>query len=613
MSKASKDDGAKPWRWAGALGLLLGSFPFCNAQTLSLPARPSDAPGAGTFVQRIASMSLVDREAQIEAEILRGNVPEFLRRLRRVTAQAVTEGTTNSVTFFVTPDCLAVGSDQDYFLAPLTPQTAQRIADATGCLLPTRRMVDAIYSEAEVKLLPTPLPPSAAMTRVEAFVQHSAMVRTQRMQQAAAHPLGSLVAGHKKDVVLSNRLTNAPGKVAIYGWHRPDSKPIQPLYTGHADTWVDYSHGIRLVHQTAEINGKPRPLDEALRDPRFAALLSDEGPLASVRYATNRTATTNAPSPAHRPSVPAALVWFTNFNFSERVATFQLLPDVRAQINEPLGLASAPTESPVVFVLYALPNGSTIEQTAGRKPRPDDDWRFDIQHVAAQMRFVRAADTNRLWVIAYLEAGQKSWPAWRKAHATEPAQIPAIVEELVGTRAGRSVRTVLSGHSGGGSFIFGYLNAVERIPGNVERIALLDADYAYDPAQQHTEKLARWLKSSDQHFLSVMAYNDSVALLDGKPFVSATGGTWYRSHLMQTNLAAHFELASRNGGGLETVFALSNRVQLLLKDNPDRTILHTVQVERNGFIHSMLSGTSLEGHGYEYFGPRAYGRWIQTE
>ena len=599
--------------WACAFGLFLASWHLSSAQTLPLPPRALDAPDGSAFVQRVASLPLAEREGRIEAEVLRGNVPEFLRRLGPVTVQGVIDGATNRATFFVTPDYLAVGSDEDWVLTPLTPQAAQRLADATGCLLPTCRMVDAVYSSAEVKLVPSPIPPSAAMTSVEVFAQHSAKVRMQRTAQASAHPPGALAAGHKKDVVLSNRLTNAPGRVAIYGWHKPDGKPIQPLYTGHADTWVDYSHGIRLVHSTVEINGRTRPLAEVLRDPKLSTLFGDEGPLVSLRYPTNRTVAANAPALVRSPSVPAEFAWSTHRLFDERAATFQVLPDIRVQVNEPLALTSAPSNAPVVLVLYALPNGNTIEQTAGRKLKHGDDWHFDIQHIAAQTRFVRATDTNRLWVAAYLEAAQKSWPAWRKAHAAEPMLIPALVESLMRRHATHDLRVVLSGHSGGGSFIFGYLNGVERIPDAIERIAFLDANYAYDPAQGHTEKLAQWLKASERHFLTVLAYNDGVALLDGKPFVSATGGTWYRSHLMQTNLAAHFEFSRRTVAGLESLTALSNRVQLLLKENPERKILHTVQVERNGLIQSLFSGTALEGRGYDYLGPRAYGHWIQPE
>jgi hypothetical protein len=48
-----------------------------------------------------------------------------------------------------------------------------------------------------------------------------------------------------------------------------------------------------------------------------------------------------------------------------------------------------------------------------------------------------------------------------------------------------------------------------------------------------------------------------------------------------------------------------------LKENPERKILHTVQVERNGFIHALVTGTPNENRGYEYYGERAYARWIQ--
>jgi len=57
--------------------------------------------------------------------------------------------------------------------------------------------------------------------------------------------------------------------------------------------------------------------------------------------------------------------------------------------------------------------------------------------------------------------------------------------------------------------------------------------------------------------------------------------------------------------------ALNGRVQFFLKENPDHKVLHTAQVELNGFIHAMLTGTPRENHGYDYLGPRAYGQWIQ--
>ena len=109
----------------------------------------------------------------------------------------------------------------------------------------------------------------------------------------------------------------------------------------------------------------------------------------------------------------------------------------------------------------------------------------------------------------------------------------------------------------------------------------------------------------------MLAYNDAVALLDGKPFVSAAGGTWGKSHELLRDWAGEFSFTCRTNGGLEDYAALAGRVRFLLKQNPDRKILHTVQVERNGFIHALVTGTPWENQGYEYFGDRAYAKWIR--
>ena len=100
---------------------------------------------------------------------------------------------------------------------------------------------------------------------------------------------------------------------------------------------------------------------------------------------------------------------------------------------------------------------------------------------------------------------------------------------------------VLSGHSGGGSFIFGYLQGVEKIPFSVKRISFLDSDYGYDSS--YYPKFREWLLQVKDASLNVFAYNDSVALYNDKPVVSATGGTWYRSHLMPQHLQSDFSFS----------------------------------------------------------------------
>ncbi|MDR3377497.1 MAG: hypothetical protein P4M10_02340, partial [Verrucomicrobiae bacterium] len=505
-------------------------------------------------------------------------------------------GVTNTATFFVAPDYLAIGSDENYFFAPVSPGTAQRLADRLDCLLPTRKMVDAIYAAAGVKLAPAPIPPSAAMTTVAVFARHNETIRAQRLALTNSYPLGALVAGHKKDVVISARLAGVTNKVAIYGWHQTNGQPIQPLYLGHVWWWVDYSQCLRLVSQNLLVNGRPQSAAAVLADPQMSALLSDEGALTNARYPTNLA----RPVPAEIINLP----WPEKFApdaAGELTREIRLPDEVRILINAPAA-GALPASQPVLLVFYALPNGNTIEQTAGKKLPPGGGWHYDLQHIGAQTRWLRQVLTNQTLVVAYLEAGSLSWPAWRKQHAD--GRIVEILDGVRGIFPAHQTEVVLASHSGGGSLFFGYLNAVSEIPPEVRRIALLDSDYGYE-AGRHAEKIKHWLAASAENRLCVLAYQDYLARLDGKPFVSENGGTWGRSHALLAALEP-FQFTSRTNNGLEIFATRDGQIEFLLKENPERKIYHTVQVERNGFIQALLSGTPNENRGYEYFGGRVY-------
>lgn len=580
-----------------------------QAQHLGLPARPADSPGGSTFGREVTDLRLEAREERILREIRAGNVPDFLRNFRQVNVTNESAVATNRLTFYVAPDYLAVGSETDYLLCPVSPNTAQKIADLCGCALPTRKMVDAIYAAADLKLEPMPIPPSPSMTSMAVFLEHNAMVWTQRVAWLKTFPLGVLVAGHKKDIVVTPRLASAPGKVAIYGWQRTNGLPIQPLYLGHTAAWVDYSQCTRLVSQRVELNGQIRRLSEVLSDPQLAGLVSDEGAF-DARYSTNGLIEAGATnritgSAQLKPGRPGELV--STGNFGERVAEFRYEPQIRVVINAPATNATT-ARQPITLLFYALPNGNTIEQTIGQRLHPGDDWHYDIQHIGAQTRFLRARFPGRSLVVVYLENELRSWPAWRKKYPD--TAIPGILKAVEGYFANSEFDIVLSGHSGGGSLIFGYLNAVPAIPANVRRIAFLDANYAYDATLGHARKLATWLSAASDHYLCVLAYNDAAALLDGKSFVSAAGGTWGKSLEMQRDLERDFAFTRNNDSEFQRFSALDGRIQFLLKENPDRKVLHTVQVERNGFIHAMVTGTPEAEQGYRYFGSRAYSEWI---
>jgi hypothetical protein len=243
-----------------------------------IPARQGTDLSASDVVRRMDGLSETDREGFIAEQLLRGNVPAFLRRAAAVTLSgALASGRIVRITVCVLPDYLALGSDRDFLLVPLRLATALTVASFYGFVLPTRKIVDAIYQQAKVRLVPQPLPAADQMRSTGYYWRHNQAIQQQRASLGL--PLGMLTAGHKKDLVITDRLWRNPERVAIYGWHQSSNKPIQPLSLVHGAQYADYSHGVRLVSTMAYVDGVAKPILEILEDPQLAPLLSDEGPI----------------------------------------------------------------------------------------------------------------------------------------------------------------------------------------------------------------------------------------------------------------------------------------------------------------------------------------------
>ena len=244
--------------------------------------RPAGAPTGSEFVKQIEGMSDDERESAILEQALSGNFPTFLRHTKPVSLTGYSaDGKPVSVTLCVAPDYLAIGSDSDYLYVPMRLKTAIAVADRYNSVLPTPKIVDAIYEQARVHLQPQPLPAGDTMRTTGYYWHHSEIVREQR--ESAGAPLGALTAGDKKDLVLTNRFWSHLARVAIYGWHHPDGQPIQPLSTVHGSRYADYSHGVRLVSGVAEVNGVATSLLDDLQNPKLAPVLSDEGAIPNAR------------------------------------------------------------------------------------------------------------------------------------------------------------------------------------------------------------------------------------------------------------------------------------------------------------------------------------------
>jgi hypothetical protein len=138
------------------------------------------------------------------------------------------------------------------------------------------------------------------------YLEHNRKINRQRLSLGC--PLGALVSGHKKDVVLTNRLAQNRDKIAIYGWHNPSGTPIQSLTTIHGAGYADYSHGIRLVSSIVLLDGKPSSIYEILEDPKLASLLSDEGAIRVVhQFVTLRQQRPVRPAETSRSAIAAIM------------------------------------------------------------------------------------------------------------------------------------------------------------------------------------------------------------------------------------------------------------------------------------------------------------------
>jgi hypothetical protein len=257
----------------------------------NIPSRKPDALGGSEFFRRISSIKNASEvDSYVYDEIVSGNIPNFLRNFASINV----ENNGNKLTYSVMSNYLCVGSDEDWVMAPVGAVTAQKIADAFGCTLTTKKMVDQIYSAADVKLTASPIPASSRMTQNSAFLEHSDRIKSQ-MQGANQ---GRLFAGHKKDVILSNN-AGKKGKLGIYGFFDQNGKAIQAWdISPHDINYRDYSHGIRLVDRNAVLNGKPVDLlNDIIKNPQYSGLVIDGGPLTVSPYKSNNQKTKDEKKP----------------------------------------------------------------------------------------------------------------------------------------------------------------------------------------------------------------------------------------------------------------------------------------------------------------------------
>ena len=185
----------------------------------------------------------------------------------------------------------------------VTAEGAQRIADALGTILPTPRILQLVWEQADVRLEPCNSTPDATMASTARMIQHSECV-----DQRIAGRKG-MVANEGKHWVLSNRIAGKENLAANYGWFVKGRRPIQTVGTRHDTAHTDYSQIVRLVKPLMKVDGREMDIRQVGRSPELWGLASDEGPLfvwrASKLEATPGSAESSvAAAPAPAPGDP---------------------------------------------------------------------------------------------------------------------------------------------------------------------------------------------------------------------------------------------------------------------------------------------------------------------
>lgn len=239
------------------------------------------------FDRLSAAPTPAKRETEIGRFLEIGMLPSFIYNLSTITVN----DDKNILQYQVSPDYLCLGSDTEYMHIPMSPLTCKGFMSTNGFVLPTPKMVRQIYGASKIK------PRAVAWGELyknqtkkynrdstRCYLDHSK--RIQEMIAANTYTPGDLIGGHKKDVVLTNLLTQPKNKnnVAIFGWFNSDGSIIQNLNAvDHVVTYVDYSHGLRMVKDKCLLNGQETTIQNIWNDPILCKLLHDE-PLRFKSY-----------------------------------------------------------------------------------------------------------------------------------------------------------------------------------------------------------------------------------------------------------------------------------------------------------------------------------------
>lgn len=124
----------------GVIIFCLGLFSCSQSKKMLMPERNESAITGTEFYKKAVAFHWHQRDSFAVKEILAGNIPSFLKDLVAVhTSIKDSSGKNIYAVYFVTPDYVCIGSNEDWARKPLSPMAAQQIADSFHCFCPQER------------------------------------------------------------------------------------------------------------------------------------------------------------------------------------------------------------------------------------------------------------------------------------------------------------------------------------------------------------------------------------------------------------------------------------------------------------------------------------------
>jgi len=257
-----------------------------------------------------------EREALIWGAVLAKEYPSYTGTFREIVIRDVDKkGEPHTLILRPAARPFELGTDSDPIIMPMWPVTAQKVANIFNAILPSRKIVDLIWENTDVRLPIGPPPgfviPGQDMEETPSWIAHNQII-----QKMLGNYRFGLMSGGYKDLVVGPGLDGS--HVAIYSTPFSGTGPLrpyapelvdnpwepgtkfhpprhQPYSTIHSSKYSDYSHGVRLISRNANLDGREVDIASILLDPNLYVLVSDDnGPYypsfpnlgTTARYAT---------------------------------------------------------------------------------------------------------------------------------------------------------------------------------------------------------------------------------------------------------------------------------------------------------------------------------------